>query len=113
MVFLSDALWFEVAIVSIVFTIGNILMGHFEEHTPKAKRIAKYLMFLILICGLSYYFGRMVAMTVLGISFLPTIYIHTILLPKKGINGWTGEPKEKYYKMRGWDLEKLYRNRPK
>jgi hypothetical protein len=22
---------------------------------------------------------------------------------KKGINGWTGEPKSKYYDFRGWD----------
>jgi hypothetical protein len=26
-----------------------------------------------------------------------------MLLPKKGINGWTGEPKSKYYDFRGWD----------
>jgi hypothetical protein len=25
-------------------------------------------------------------------------------LPKQGVNGWTGEPKEKYYQLRGWDL---------
>lgn len=23
-------------------------------------------------------------------------------LPKKGINGWTAEPREKYYALRGW-----------
>ena len=25
-------------------------------------------------------------------------------LLKQGVNGWTGEPKEKYYQLRGWDL---------
>jgi hypothetical protein len=30
------------------------------------------------------------------------LIIHVWWLPKKGINGWTGEPKEKYYELRGW-----------
>ena len=98
----TDSLWFEVAIVSLVFSFGNILFGHFEEHTPKFKRIGKYLLTLVLILSLSYFTGRMVAMIVLGLSFLPAVYIHTIWLPRKGINGWTGEPKEKYYELRGW-----------
>jgi len=30
--------------------------------------------------------------------------VHGYILPrKKGINGWTGEPKSKYYEFRGWD----------
>jgi len=28
--------------------------------------------------------------------------VHAIWLPSKGINGWTGEPKDKYYELRGW-----------
>jgi hypothetical protein len=27
------------------------------------------------------------------------------MLPKKGINGWTGEPKSKYYEYRKWDKD--------
>jgi len=34
----------------------------------------------------------------------PVVYIHVWWLPRKGINGWTGEPKEKYYALRGWKL---------
>lgn len=103
-----DTLWFEVAVVSILFAIGNIIFGHFEEHTPKIKRILKFILTVIIILGLSYFFGRVVAMVTLGLFFLPAIYIHTIILPKKGINGWTGEPKDKYYELRGWNKDKLY-----
>ena len=47
-------------------------------------------------------------MILLGVFFLPAVYIHAYYLPKKkGINGWTGEPKEKYYELRGWDKTKL------
>ena len=100
---IGDSLWFEIAIVSIIFAIGNILFGHFEERTPKLRRIGKYILTLIVITGLSAYFDRTIAMIVLGLCFLPPILIHAIYLPRNGINGWTGEPKEKYYELRGWD----------
>ena len=99
-----ESLWFEVAIVSIIFAVGNMLFGHFEEQTPKWRRVTKYVLITIIICLLSYYVGRNVAMIVLAISVLPIIYVHGYFLPKKkGINGWTGEPKSKYYEFRGWD----------
>ncbi len=79
-------------------------MGHFEEQTPKLRRVGKYLLTLLLICLVSYYFGRPVAMLLLGLSVFPVLYIHLYYLPrKKGINGLTGEPKSKYYEFRGWD----------
>lgn len=99
-----DSLWFEVAIVSIIYAAGNILMGQFEERTPKIRRIAKYILTLIIICSLSVLFGRTVSMILLAIMLVPILYIHAYYLPKKkGINGWTGEPKSKYYEFRGWD----------
>lgn len=102
----TDSLWFEIAIVSMIFAVGNMLFGHFEERTPKVRRVGKYLLFLLFICLLSVYFGRTVAMIVLGSFFLPVLYIHAYYLPrKKGINGWTGEPKSKYYEFRGWDKD--------
>ena len=102
----TDSLWFEIAIVSIIYALGNIIFGHFEEQTAKVRRIGKYIVTLILICVLSIYFGRTVAMIVLAFFFLPFLYIHGYYLPKKkGINGWTGEPKSKYYEFRGWDKD--------
>ena len=104
--FATESLWFEIAIVSIVYAIGNIVFGHFEEQTPKLRRVGKYIITLIIICILSIYFGRTVAMIVLGIFFLPVLYIHIYYLPKKkGINGWTGEPKSKYYEFRNWNKD--------
>jgi hypothetical protein len=41
----------------------------------------------------------------LGILFLFVLYIHIVWLKQKGINGWTGEPKSKYYELRGWDKD--------
>jgi hypothetical protein len=100
----TTSLWFEIAIVSIIYALGNILMGHFEERTPKMRRVGKYLLTILIVCALSYFFGRMVAMLFLTAFIIPLAYIHGYYLPrKKGINGWTGEPKAKYYEFRKWD----------
>ena len=100
----TSSLWFEIALVSIIFAIGNIVFGHFEEQTPRWRRVSKYVLILLLIVSLSYFFGRTVAMVVLSLFLLPFLYIHGYYLPrKKGINGWTGEPKSKYYEFRGWN----------
>lgn len=96
-------LWFEIALVSFVFAMGNILLGHFELKTPKVKRVAKFIGTLCLVCLISYFFGRNAALVFLAIAFIPVCYIHLWWLPKNGINGWTAEPKDKYYKLRGWN----------
>jgi hypothetical protein len=102
----TESLWFEIAIVSIIYALGNMVMGHFEEQTPKIRRVGKYLLTLLLICGISALFGRTVSMLVLSSFIIPLLYIHGYYLPKKkGINGWTGEPKSKYYEFRKWDKD--------
>jgi predicted Na+-dependent transporter len=101
----TESLWFEIAIVSIIFAIGNMIFGNFEERTPRLRKVGKYMLTLIIMIAISFYFGRAVAMITFGVFFLPVLYIHIFYLPKKGINGWTGEPKSKYYEFRGWDKD--------
>jgi hypothetical protein len=102
----TDSLWFEVAVVSIIFALGNMLFGVFEERTPRIRKVAKYILTTVIVCLISIYAGRSVSMIILGVLFLPVLYIHAYWLPvKKGINGWTGEPKGKYYDFRGWNKD--------
>ncbi len=102
----TDTLWFEVAIVSIIYAAGNIIFGHFEERTPKWRRIGKYILTVAIIVILSVYLGRTTAMIILSSFFIPIIYVHGYYLPKKkGINGLTGEPKSRYYDFRKWDKD--------
>ena len=98
----TNTVWFEIAIVTIFFLLGHIFLGHFEERSPKWRKLVKYLVTLVVIISISLFFGRTIALTILGLALIPIFYIHAILLPKKGINGWTGEPKSKYYEFRGW-----------
>jgi hypothetical protein len=97
-----DSLWFEVAIVSTITAFGSIFFGHFEEHTPKWRKILKLLFFIIIVTTLSATVGRGWAFGFLGTTLLIVMYIHAVWLPSKGINGWTAEPRDKYYQLRGW-----------
>lgn len=100
----TNSLWFEIAIVSIVYAVGNMVFGHFEERTPKFRRVGKYILTLVIVCLISVYLGRSIAMWFLALFIMPLVYVHGYVLPKrKGINGWTGEPKSRYYEFRGWD----------
>ncbi len=99
----TNTFWFEITIVTIFFLLGNIFLGHFEERSPRWRKIAKWIATLVIIISISFFFGRTIALIILGLSLVPVIYIHGFVLPRKGINGWTGEPKSKYYEFRGWD----------
>lgn len=104
---IADNIWFDIALLCGLFAIGNILMGHFEEGTPKWRRILKLFVATGILCLLWVFAGRIVAWSFFGLLLLIVLYIHTIWLPKHGIHGWTGKPKEKYYELRGWDKKKL------
>ena len=75
----TDSLWLEVAIVTIFFLFGNIYFGHFEERSPKWRKVAKYIVSLAIILLVSHYFGRTAAFILLGLSILPIIYVHGMI----------------------------------
>jgi len=81
----TNTLWFVIAIVSIVILLGHILLGHFEERSPKWRKLLKYLVTVLVIILISILFGRILALKILGLAFIPVIYIHAVLLPRKGI----------------------------
>jgi hypothetical protein len=97
-----DTLWFEVAVVTGIFAVGSIFFGHFEERTPRWRKVLKLVLFIAITTALSAFLGRAWAFGFLGLCLLAVLYIHAVWLPGKGINGWTGEPKDKYYALRGW-----------
>jgi len=97
----TDTLWFDVAVIASIFAIGNILFGHFEEHKPKLRRVLKVVLFTGVVVLLSRAGLRWVAYTLVGIVGLIAAYIHGVWLPKHGINGLTGEPRDKYYELIG------------
>ena len=98
----TDSLWLEVALVTSLTAVGSIFFGRFEEHTPKWRKVLKLIFFVFITTSISATAGRIWAMSFLAAILLFVLYIHGIWLPRKGINGWTGEPRDKYYELRGW-----------
>jgi hypothetical protein len=91
--------WFDVAVVMSIFAIGGILFGHFEEHKPKLRRVMKVMLIVGLVALLSTAGVRWIAYALIALLALAALYVHGWWLPKHGINGWTGEPREKYYEL--------------
>ncbi len=94
--------WFEVAVIFGLTAVGTILMGHWEEGTPKWRRVLKPFVLAGLSVLISATAGRAWFFGFLGLLSVAVLVIHAWWLPRKGIHGWTGEPKEKYYALRGW-----------
>jgi hypothetical protein len=95
-------MFLDVAMMAVLLAFGNVTFRHFEPQMPLWRRLLKVVAALATTAIISYYFGRTGVIIGLGIAALPVIYIHGIWLPRHGVNGWTGEPREKYYALRGW-----------
>lgn len=95
--------WFDMALISGIFAVGNILFGHFEEHRPKWRRLLKLVIVVALAIFLSTFHLRWVTYLLLLSLGVGAGYVHLVWLPRNGINGWTGEPKEKYHELLGVD----------
>ena len=95
----TDTYWFDISLVLGICAIGNILLGHFEEHKPKWRRLLKIGIVLGIALVLSYFQLRWVLYLLIALIGLCAAYIHVIWLPRHGINGWTGEPREKYLEL--------------
>jgi hypothetical protein len=94
-----DTPWFDAAVVLGIFAVGNILFGHFEEHRPKWRRLLRVAVVLAVVLGLSATVGRAWAFGLLALLFLAAAYVHLHWLPSHGVNGWTGEPRERYLEL--------------
>ena len=92
----------DVVAVGVFLAFGNVVFRHFEPHMPVWRRLLKFLLMLAITALISWYFGRRGVVIAFGVAMLPVIYIHGIWLPRHGVNGWTGDPREKYYALRGW-----------
>ena len=95
-------LWIDVAVMTSLFALGNILFGHFEERTPKWRRVLKLFVMTGIVVGLSATVGREWSIAFVGTLLGVVAVIHGWWLPRHGINGLTAEPRDKYYALRGW-----------
>lgn len=91
-----DTRWFDVALIMSIFAVGNVLFGRFEEHKSRSRRLLKVAIILGVALAVAEIWGRSVEFAVLAILLIGAGYVHAWWLPKHGVNGWTGEPRDKY-----------------
>ena len=94
--------WFEVAVIASIFALGNIFFGHFEEGVPKWRKVIRFFALTGLAVLISATAGRVWFYGFLGLGAAFALVVHLWWLPRHGIHPWTGEPKERYYQLRGW-----------
>jgi hypothetical protein len=97
----TDTYWFDVSVAALGLLLGHMLFGHFEAHKPLWRRLLKAAVGVILITGTTVFFGRTAMWILLGFIVATVAVIHGWWLPRNGVNGWTGEPRARYYELIG------------
>jgi hypothetical protein len=95
----TDSLWVEVAVVMMIFAVGGVLVGHFEAHKPVWRRLSKIGVVTVVTVLISATAGRLWAWLFVAVPLAGALYVHLVWLPRHGIDGWTGEPREKYLEL--------------
>jgi hypothetical protein len=98
--------WFDVALFMSLYATGGILFGHFEQHKPAWRRLLKPVIFLALLMTLAQTVGRSWAYGVLALLMCAAGSFHFVWLARHGINGWTGEPRDRYLALVGRTRER-------
>lgn len=91
--------WFFSAVIA---ATGSTLLGHFGERVPKWKTLSKWAVYFGVIALLAETAGR--PWTFVWILGLPGIgaIVHFWWCRRHGINPLTAEPRDEYYRLRGW-----------
>lgn len=88
-----------------LYSIGLTIFNPFEIKTPFRKRISKFVGFMVIAAVLSLNLGKLWSMVWIVGMFVAGLSFHFYWTRKHGISFWRPDPKEKYYRLRGWKLE--------
>jgi hypothetical protein len=98
----TETIWLDLAVFLFVVLVSHILLGHFEDYKPKWRRILKVIIGMALFLAVLTAFGRVWGwLTFIVPIVVGGVVVHGWWLPKHGINGWTGEPRQKYLELVG------------
>jgi hypothetical protein len=97
--------------MALLLAVGNVVFWRFDPRQPLWCRILKVVVTLASTAAVFRYLGTVGVIVWFAIVILPIVYIHGIWLARHGVNGWTAEPREKYYVLRGWPPPDARRHR--
>jgi len=91
----------ELLLIMVVMLQGFLFFGHFEEKTPKRRRLLKWAIYIGVALLIGATAGR--PWTFVWIAFLPLLgfTVHLLWCRKHGIHPLTAEPRDKFYALRG------------
>jgi hypothetical protein len=91
-----ESRWFDVAGFTALCVVLTVVFGRFERHKPMWRRVGKIVALVAIALVLVESLGRGWAYAVFGLLLLAGTAFHFVVLSKLGINGWTGEPRDKF-----------------
>ncbi len=106
----TDTYWFDVALGAGLLLLGHILFGRFTHHKPLWRRLLKAALSLALFIAIALFLGRRWVYAFYGVIAIGVLIIHGWWLPRNGVNGWTAEPRARYYELLGLDENGQRRN---
>ena len=96
-------MWFEMFIAALLNLVGFTIFWWFAEKDPLWRRLLKIGVWLGMTAVLSWVAGRFWALVwAIGFPLFWTI-VHIWWCKKHGINLLSAEPRDKYYRLRGWN----------
>jgi hypothetical protein len=107
----TDTYWFDVTMATTGLMLGHLYFGRFEEHKPRWRRLLKSLLGIALVVATTAFAGRHWTYVLLAAIAAGVVIVHGWWLPRQGVNGWTGEPRERYYELLGLDAAGRRRDR--
>jgi hypothetical protein len=93
--------WFDVAVATSLFMTGHLCFGRFVEHQSRGRRAMKSLLGVSLLVVTSAWFGRGWMFAECGAIVAGVAVVHGWWLPRRGVNGWTAEPRARYNALMG------------
>ena len=99
----TDTYWFDVAVAMTLFMLGHLCFGRFVEYQSRGRRLIKSVLGVALLVGTSAWAGRTWMFVLVAAIVVGVLVVHGWWLPRKGVNGWTAEPRDRYFALMGLD----------
>ncbi len=95
-------MFMQLFIAALVLACGQALFARFEERTAPWRRLSKVIFIVggaaLIVWAFGGYWSLVWVFGLLAVG----VTVHIGWTRKHGINPWTAEPREKYYRLRGW-----------
>jgi hypothetical protein len=96
-----DTYWFDATVATGLLLVGHIVFGRFEDYKPLWRRLLKAALGVAIYLAIAVFLGRVWGYTFIGAIAVGGVVVHGWWLPRNGVNGWTAEPRARYYELIG------------